>query len=92
MKVSMEQVRKVVEQSKLQPADLKTETLFDKDLTASADAKLIRQVVDEVMQMPEVRAELVAELKARIEQGEYNPSSEDIVEAMVRRAIADRIR
>ncbi len=92
MKVSMEQVRKVVEQSKLQPSDLKTETLFDKDLTASADAKLIRQVVDEVMQMPEVRAELVAELKAKIELGEYSPSSEDIVEAMVRRAIADRIR
>ncbi|MCW5946039.1 MAG: flagellar biosynthesis anti-sigma factor FlgM [Fimbriimonadales bacterium] len=92
MKVSMEQVRKVIEQTKLKPAELKTETLFDKDLAAPADAKLIREVVDEVMKMPEVRAELVAELKARVERGEYNPSSEEIVEAMVRRAIADKLR
>jgi negative regulator of flagellin synthesis FlgM len=41
--------------------------------------------------MPD-REEMVASLKARIEAGEYNPSAEDIVDTMIRRAIADRMR
>ena len=35
---------------------------------------------------------LIAELRAKIESGQYNPSAEDIVDGMVRRSIADRIR
>jgi flagellar biosynthesis anti-sigma factor FlgM len=92
MKVSIEQVRKVVEQVRTQHPELKATPILDSDPASSQDSQLIRQVVDEVMKMPEVREELVAELKARIERGEYNPNSQDIVEAMVRRAIADKIR
>lgn len=92
MKVSIEQVRKVVEQVRTQHPELQATPILDQDPASSPDAQLIRQVVEEVMKMPEVREELVAELKARIERGEYNPSSEEIVEAMVRRAIADKVR
>jgi anti-sigma28 factor (negative regulator of flagellin synthesis) len=35
---------------------------------------------------------MVASLKARIEAGEYNPTSHEIVDTMIRRAIADRMR
>ncbi|MGE0002239.1 MAG: flagellar biosynthesis anti-sigma factor FlgM [Fimbriimonadaceae bacterium] len=35
---------------------------------------------------------MVAELKARIEAGDYNPGAEEIVDAMLRRAKADSIR
>ena len=39
-----------------------------------------------------VRDDVVAELRARIEAGEYNPTGSEIAEAMIRRAIADRVR
>lgn len=54
------------------------------------DAELIRQVVQEVLNMPE-REDRIADLKARIEAGTYNPSGADIADAMIRRAIADRM-
>jgi negative regulator of flagellin synthesis FlgM len=40
--------------------------------------------------IPDVRADRVAELKARIEAGEYNVSGQDIAESMLRRA-ADQL-
>jgi flagellar biosynthesis anti-sigma factor FlgM len=91
MKVSIDQVRKVLETTKSRPG-FAAETLFEQDLTVSEDAALIRTVRDQIMAMPEVRAELVEEIKARVARGEYNPSAEDIVEAMIRRTIADRAR
>jgi negative regulator of flagellin synthesis FlgM len=54
------------------------------------DADLITQVTEEVIVMPD-REEMIAELKRKIEAGEYNPSGEDIADAMIRRSIADRI-
>jgi len=54
------------------------------------DAELIRQVVQEVLNMPE-REDRIADLKARIEAGTYNPTGADIADAMIRRAIADRM-
>lgn len=54
------------------------------------DAELIRQVVQEVLNMPE-REDRIADLKARIEAGTYNPSGDEIADAMIRRAIADRM-
>ena len=41
--------------------------------------------------MPD-REEYIAELKAKIDAGQYNPTSDDIADAMIRRNIADRIR
>lgn len=55
------------------------------------DAELVQQVVDAVMQLPD-REDRIAELKARIESGNYNPSGDEIADAMVRRAIADTMR
>ncbi len=57
--------------------------------SAHPDADLIAEVRDAILKMPEVREELVAELRERIERGEYHVSAKDIAEAMVRRAIAD---
>lgn len=55
------------------------------------DGPLIKAVTADVMAM-EDRTDRIAELKAKIDAGEYNPSSEEIANAMVRRAIADQIR
>jgi hypothetical protein len=56
-----------------------------------SDAELIRQVTANVMAMPD-RDDRVAALKAAIERGEYSVSGHEIVEAMIRRAIADGVR
>ena len=39
-----------------------------------------------------LEANSIAELKAKIEAGEYNPTGDEIADAMIRRSIADRIR
>jgi hypothetical protein len=55
------------------------------------DPKLVKEVVQAVMAMPD-REELISELKARIDRGEYHPTGDEIAEAMIRRSIADRVR
>jgi anti-sigma28 factor (negative regulator of flagellin synthesis) len=55
------------------------------------DAQLVKDLTKQVLDMPD-REDMIASLKSRIEKGEYNPSSEEIVDTMIRRAIADRMR
>jgi negative regulator of flagellin synthesis FlgM len=55
------------------------------------DQDLVEQVVADVVAMPD-REEMIADLRARIQAGTYNPSGDDIADAMIRRSIADRIR
>lgn len=55
------------------------------------DAELIEQTAKDVLAMPD-REEMIANLKARIEVGEYNPTGQEIADSMVRRMLADRIR
>lgn len=54
------------------------------------DADLIEETVAKVNRMPD-REDMIAELKAKIQAGTYNPSGDDIADAMIRRTIADRI-
>ena len=56
-----------------------------------ADQALVNQVTHAVIEAPD-REDVVADLKARIEAGQYNPTGDEIVDAMIRRTIADRIR
>lgn len=56
-----------------------------------ADQALITKLTAEVIAMPD-RDQMVADLKARIEAGEYNPTGDEIADAMIRRNIADKIR
>jgi negative regulator of flagellin synthesis FlgM len=55
------------------------------------DKDLIRKVTKDVIAMGD-REDMIAELKAKIEAGQYNPTSDEIVDAMIRRSIADRLR
>jgi len=43
-----------------------------------------------VLDMPD-REAMISELKARIEAGTYNPTGDEIADAMMRRAVADRL-
>lgn len=55
------------------------------------DQEIVRKVVDAIHNMPD-REEIIADLRARIENGTYNPTGDEIADTMIRRAIADRIR
>jgi len=58
--------------------------------TREREADIVKQVTAEVIAMPD-REDLISDLKARIEAGNYNPTGDDIADAMIRRSIADRI-
>ena len=59
---------------------------------APVDQGEARQLAEIVDKEPEVREDVVASLRARIESGGYQVSGEQIAEMMVRRFLADRVR
>jgi flagellar biosynthesis anti-sigma factor FlgM len=89
VRISEEQVRVAIK-SRLQARE--TQALYDKEYKTSSEAELISRIRDEVMAMPDVRQEMVLRIKEAVERGEYNVTAEEIVEAMVRREAADRLR
>jgi negative regulator of flagellin synthesis FlgM len=89
MRISDTQVKKVLSEDWAAYRDLLVGPI-SKPVGREVDQDLIDRITSEVIAMPD-REEMVAELKAKIEAGEYNPSSDEIVEAMIRRSIADRL-
>lgn len=88
MRISDTEVQKILSGSAV------VQDIVDLDETRDqreADKPLVRLVTRQVMEMPD-RDDMVAELKARIEAGEYNPTGDEIADAMIRRAIADSVR
>jgi flagellar biosynthesis anti-sigma factor FlgM len=61
-------------------------------VTLSPQAQEINHVKAAVSQLPDVRADLVASLKAQVESGTYRVSSEDIADMIMRRSDADIVR
>jgi len=53
------------------------------------DPKIVAELDQKVIAMPD-REDRIAELRNEIAKSTYRPTSEQIVEAMIRRAIADR--
>ncbi|MBS1708205.1 MAG: flagellar biosynthesis anti-sigma factor FlgM [Armatimonadetes bacterium] len=87
MKVSNEQIARVIAEPVLTPEASKV----DEAVIRLVDADLVQSVTRDVLNAPD-RDAMVAEIKARVDAGTYNVSADDIVDTMVRRAIADRIR
>lgn len=57
----------------------------------SQPARDVQRVVEMVSKEPDVREEIVASLRERIEKGTYFVSGEQIGEMMLRRMLADRV-
>ncbi|MCH7904837.1 MAG: flagellar biosynthesis anti-sigma factor FlgM [Armatimonadetes bacterium] len=88
MRISREQLKKVAESA----SDVTPESaLVDEAVIRLTDRDLIQEITHKVMDMPD-REEMIAELKARIESGDYDVSGDDVADAMIRRAIADQVR
>lgn len=88
MKISNEQLRKVAEAGGSITPD---SAQIDAAVIKLTDKALIDELTHKVADMPD-RDEMVAELKAKIEAGEYNVTGEQIADAMIRRAIADQVK
>lgn len=84
MQISDNEAKKILQQGSLaQQIDMVGEARQRAD-----DEALVADVVAQVNAMDD-REDRIADLKARIEAGAYNPTGEEIVGAMVRRAIVD---
>ncbi len=84
MKISNEQIELI------KKGESMSKEQVDATVIKLTDAELIEETVAKVNRMPD-REDMIAELKAKIQAGNYNPSGEDIADAMIRRSIADRI-
>lgn len=87
MQISERETKKILELGHNYPARDEAEL----SNPAIDDAELVRELTAKVIDMPD-REDRIAELKAAIDSGTYNVSGHEIIEAMIRRAIADRIR
>ena len=95
MQISALEVARLLEK---RPAGKKAEVEF-KEITPDSlpqtvqpDAEEVAKVVEMVKAAPDVREEIVMQLKERIEKGEYKVSGEEIADMMIRRMKADKAR
>ena len=88
MRISDEQVKRILEGT---PLVTQIEEAGHEADRLEADRPIVKRVTKDVINRPD-REEYIAELKAKIDAGQYNPTSDDIADAMIRRNIADRIR
>jgi len=89
MRISDEQVRRVLIQRETILVEIEEMDLELEPSPRPTDGPLIEKVTKDVVDMPD-REDRIAEVKARIEAGTYNPTGEEIADAMVKRSIADK--
>ncbi|BBO23016.1 MAG: flagellar biosynthesis anti-sigma factor FlgM [Fimbriimonadaceae bacterium] len=89
MRISDTEVKKILAKSVIQDIESLMEGIDDPQY--EIDPQMVKRLTREVIEMPD-RDDFVAEIKARIEKGEYKPTGEEIADAMIRRSIADRVR
>ncbi len=88
MQISDTELKKVIATGSLRIA----EPIEEQEWTLpESDKPLVAAVTREVIDMPD-REDRVEELRKKIAAGTYRPTGEEIADAMMRRAIVDRVR
>ena len=102
MKISNEQVRKVLQGYVRQVENRKAEKAKSSEskvegAAAKVDSVTITTRSQEVVKakevyekLPDTRSDLVDELKSKIEAGKYNVASKDVAEKIIHRAVVDK--
>ena len=88
MRISDNEIKKVLGN---EPTIVKAIVEIGDAIDKKRDQDLVEQLTADVVAMPD-REDMIADLKARIQAGTYNPTGAEIADAMIRRSIADRIR
>ncbi len=89
MRISDTEIKKIISGPSTAIVDAIVETGVEH--VRLENQKLVEAVSAEVLAMTD-REEMIEEIRAQIASGQYNPSGEEIVDAMLRRAIADNFR
>jgi len=96
--ISVEEVSRLLAQSSQDRSTItRTSQTSDRDIQSRQAARIdvstaaqdIIKVKNQLNQLPDVREERVAALKAQIANGTYHVSGEDIADLMIRRTLAD---
>ena len=61
------------------------------DVSLSSQVEEVRKLAAQIMDLPEVREDKVAELKRQIDAGTYNPSGGDIAQAILKEAMFNEV-
>ncbi len=88
MRISDTEVKKIINH----PGQAIVDTIVEvgEEHVRHQDQMLVATLSREIVEMSD-RDEMVEQLRAQIASGQYNPSGEEIVDAMLRRAIADSV-
>ena len=96
MKISTQEVDKIIQMAHEAAAFEAPGTLELPIPTVAGDvatrSEEVQAIKDAIAREPEIREDMVNELRARIESGAYKPTSEEIADLMIRRAYADSVR
>lgn len=103
MKISLDEYSRVLQLSRMgrvdaavlpapAPDELQGELPPAAKVELSPRAQEIRRIKFILDEIPAVREEIVQELRQKIEAGEYNVSSAEIADLIVRRTVADNVR
>lgn len=91
MQVSDKEIQRILSQREGLVAEI--DSLMDgiDEPTFPTTDAFVRELAHCIAEMPD-REDRIAELRAKIEAGAYRPEAAEIVDAMIRRAIADAVR
>jgi anti-sigma28 factor (negative regulator of flagellin synthesis) len=89
MRISDTEVKKIINR----PGQTIVEAIVEvgEEHARQKDQQTVKKLSAEILKMAD-RDDVIEELRAQIASGQYNPSGEEIVDAMLRRAIADTVR
>ena len=87
MRISDAEVKKII--SNPGPSIVEAIEKVASENIRQQDKQIVKAVTQDVLAMQD-REDMISELRAQIAAGLYNPSGEEIVDAMVRRAVADQ--
>ncbi len=102
LKISSEQVRKVLQSyvrevenkksAKAKSSDKKSEGVKVKSdsLVITARSEEVKKAKEAYGKLPEVRKDLVDELKDRVKSGKYNVTSKEVADKIIHRAVVDK--
>lgn len=71
-------------QPSVSQADGTSTTQGTDEIKVSERATEVRRLVERVLELPDVRQERVEALRARIASGDFNPSAEEIADAVIK--------
>ncbi|PLX71327.1 MAG: flagellar biosynthesis anti-sigma factor FlgM [Denitrovibrio sp.] len=90
LNLNLNKLKETEDRKKADKSDSSKESAKSGDsVSLSSSATDVSNVKDAIKSSPDIRVELVSELKVKIENGQYNVSGREVAEKIVQTAIDD---